>query len=172
MNQSTKLISPVALMVAACASAQFSGAYAPDTWTVTGAGLGPSAAEFADDGSSLAITGPDLVAGQIDVTHDVQHDGVWSFDWIFLCYSPTAGFDNAYYLINDVPVFLSTGTGSEPHNSGHVSMTVLPDDVIGWRADSTDGLFGSCTLVITNFQIPAPGVVFLLSFAGFARARR
>lgn len=172
MNQSTKLISPVALMIATCASAQFSGDDAPETWTVTGAGIGGSSATFALNGTSLTIIGSDGgFAGDTDVTHAVLAGGIWTFSWSYSSTNFSGGWDNAYYLLNGSAVFLAT-TSSTRVLSGTESVLVSSGDTIGWRVESVDGLFGPGTMVITNFQIPGPAGLGLFAFAATVRLRR
>jgi hypothetical protein len=171
MKNSTLFVSAAALIVTAAASAQFTGAYAPGSWTVTGAG-GAASAVFAGDGSRLTMTGHDEGFGgqQINVTHAVVGSGTWSFDWTYSSIN-SDGFDEAYYTINGVQTFLSSGDDFGP-SFGSVSVGVVAGDVIGWRVTTVDGVFGPGVLNIENFEIPGPGALALLGLAGLARSRR
>jgi hypothetical protein len=146
-------------------NAQFTGPYAPDTWTVAGTG----SAVFALDGGSLIITGPDLrvVDLGIDVTHSVVAAGTWTFDWQYTTVNST-GFDHAYYLINGI----ATELAGDFRGSGRESIPVGAGDIIGWRVDTVAGLFGPGVLTVTGFQIPAPATLALLGLASLCRGRR
>src|SRR5262245_40979466 len=88
--------------LAASGHGQFSGSFAPSTWTVTitPPGSGGSAV-FASDGSSLTITGGDQgLGGSIDVTHVITNPIRWSCDWTYISLDTTPGFDQAYVLVN------------------------------------------------------------------------
>lgn len=175
MKNSTLFVSAAALILAGAATADsptsgFSGAYAPGTWTVTAPG-GGSSAVFSPDGQRLTITGLDGIAGQIDVTHAVVGGGTWSFNWTYSSINTSSGFDNGYYLLNGTAVFLATTIAGQPI-SGTESVAVSAGDVIGWRVDSTDGLFGPGILNVDRFEIPAPGALALLGLAGLAGRRR
>lgn len=156
-------------------STGFTGFYAPDTWTITGAGLGGAAAVFADDGNELTITGFDGGFGSdTDVTHVVVADGNWSFQWSYFSFDAERNFDVAYYLINGNPVYLSSaGIPGQP-TTGSVALSVEAGDFIGWRVDSLDGIFGAGVLTITDFRAPVPNPVAfaLLGLATLPRARR
>src|SRR5262245_3926022 len=88
-----------ALFILAAASSHadssgFIGAYAPDTWTITGADLGGSSATFAPDGSELElISSLGGFGSTISAMHQVVADGVWSFHWSFFARDGNPGFD-------------------------------------------------------------------------------
>lgn len=167
-------VSAAALIVTGAASAQFSGAYAPETWSTAGVGFGGASAVFAADGSRLTLTGGDGAGGQTTTaTHTVVGSGTWSFDYIWNNFNGTSGFDLGYYTINGTKFDISGGgLLGVPATSGHVDVAVVAGDVIGWQVVSVDGLFGPGQLIINEFQIPAPGALALLGIAGLAGSRR
>jgi hypothetical protein len=151
------------------ATAQFSDAYAPETWTITGAGLGGSSATFTPDGSRLTLVGSDGGFGStVKATHTVLADATWSFSWSWFTVDANAGFDVGYYTINGTKFFLSDAFSG----SGTVSVPVFAGQTIGWQVVSVDGIFGPGNLIINNFQIPGPGVVVLVGLPGLFASRR
>lgn len=176
MKNSTLFVSAAALILAGAATASsptsgFTGAYAPGTWTTSGLGGGASVV-FSADGQRLTITGGNgSFAQDTDATHTVVGGGTWSFNWSYTTANTTSGFDNAFYLLNGTEVFLATAVAGQ-NPTGTVSLTVATGDIIGWRVDTVDGIFGPGTLNIDRFEIPAPGALALLGLAGLAGRRR
>jgi uncharacterized protein (TIGR03382 family) len=164
-------VSAAALIVTGAASAQFSGAYAPGTWSTSGVGIGGSSVVFAADGSRLTIQGSDGAGGvTTTVSHTVVGSGTWTFDWSWTNVNTTPGFDAGYYTINGTKFLLSDAVGGP--FTGSVSVPVTAGQTIGWQVVTVDGLFGPGTLVINQFEIPAPGALALLGVAGLAGSRR
>jgi subtilisin-like proprotein convertase family protein len=87
--------------------------------------------------------------GNTDFTAPVTDAAAITFDW---AYSTADGpaFDSFGYLLNGVYTEL-TNPGGANNQTGSAAVAVNPGDVFGFRSASTDGVFGPCTTVVSNF---------------------
>lgn len=151
------------------ASAQFDGPYDPAFWTFTDF----SGGSFTNNGVTLVLTGGDVsVGGNTDYTIMAAASGMWSFDWNYSS-ADYGTFDTGGYLLNGAYTILSD---NDQQGSGSVSVAVNLGDVIGYRVNTADGLFGAGVMSINNFDAPVPGpaAAALLGVAGLlgGRSRR
>lgn len=150
------------------ARGDFSGPYAPENWTFTSDAGGFIETHTAD---TLVLVGGDIGSGgshgDTDITILVTATGQWSFDWTFVGNTHTFGAEVAYYLVNGTLTILSLSPGNPSPISGFVTVDVEAGDVIGFRVESIDGVFGSGTLTITDFSAPVPAPAASLLLLGF-----
>ena len=133
------------------AKAAFIGQYSSVNFTVTTSAVSDGFAEFANDGSSLTIVGPNSagVFGTIDVTTAAPVTGNVQFDFSFMSYD-LPGFDYGGYLLDSVFYPFLTDVGTE-------AFAVSAGEVFGWRIVSEDSQGGEGVLMITNFSGPEEG---------------
>jgi len=155
------------------ASAQFIDYYHPDNWTFETSHDGFLLTD--DAPATITLAGPDDGSGEFGWASyliSVPVDGIFSFDW-FYSNLDIAGFDPAYYVINETSFFLSS---AESFETGSVSVPVFAGDIIGWSVESFDNLFGRAFLEVHNFSapipVPEPATLGLLSAGLLLLARR
>lgn len=167
MTSRTGLAAACALAACGAAQGDFSGPYAPDLWTFTTEAGGFIDKHTAD--TLILVGGDSGFGGDTDLTITALAGGLWTFNWQFVgnCGDiggiASAGFDSGYYLINGIPHFL--GSDGYPPGINKVSVAIEAGDVIGFRVETVDGIFGPGVLTITNFNapVPGPGAIGLLS---------
>jgi hypothetical protein len=144
------LAAAAGLAVSGAAFGQFSGPYAPGNWTFNANG-GNGSVNTGGAPAQIALTGNDNGFGPIDTDFTIAAatGGTMAFHWVYSS-GDTGTYDTAYYLINGTQTFL--GTNSGPF-SGDVSIGVNAGDIIGFRVNSADGVFGPGTVTISNFSI-------------------
>lgn len=169
MNRFSLAVASVSLLTPSLTAA-FDGPYAPELWTFTTEAGGFIDAHTAD--TLVLVGGDSLLSGDTDILVTVIADGLWTFSWSWESTDWSPGFDNGYYLINGAAHFLAGG-GPGPYTDA-LSVQVHEGDVIGFRVETTDGIFGPGVLTITNFNAPVPGPpVFALILAALgSRYRR
>ena len=160
----------IALAAPTLAHASFIGPYAVQNWTVSAPVGGGVDTSNAPNSVTLhsANSGSE---GNVDFTITAVAATLWSFDWSYWTDDVDGpDFDPAGYLLNNTFVQLSPG-------SGHIDVQINAGDVIGFRANSTDGALGPGHLTVSNFeagQVPEPSTWALMGAgcAGLALARR
>lgn len=162
--------------LAGVAHGQFTGSFAPDTWTITMPPRSGGSAVFARDGSSLTITGGDTgVEGSIGVTHRAPVDSLLSCDWSFFS-NDEPSFDIAFFLLNGDGYFMADGGYGSPPDTGHMSIPLAAGDIFGWGVYAKDGLFGPGVLTLQEFSLTpvplSPGALSLLGLIVLAPRRR
>jgi hypothetical protein len=165
----TSALLVIALAVPSLAHASFIGPYAVANWTVSapvGGGVDLSGAP-----NTVTLTSSNSgTGGDVDFTITAVAAALWSFDWVYWTDdSDGPTYDPAGYLLNNTFFQLSPG-------SGHVDVAISAGDVIGFRANSSDGIFGSGHLAVSNFeagQVPEPSTWALMGAgcAGLALSR-
>ncbi len=136
--------------------ADFDGDYAPVKWAVStdqGGSINTTGAPgsiMMISGNSVAQFGP---SSNQDFTIVAPADGQVSFSWASSTNdSGGFGFDPFGYLLNNVFTILTNDSLSV--DSGSISFAVLTGQTFGFRANSTDSVFGSATTIISSFSGP------------------
>lgn len=179
-------VAAILLGASLAASAQFSGPYAPASWTTTHL---PDA--LADAGSvdlsaapaSITLFGSDTgsdLGSEIRFTASAAAAGTFSFNWAYQTEDSDGDpvQDPAGYFRNGT--FQLSLDGGPISQSGSFSMAVNAGDVIGFWVATTDNISGRAHLTISNFSAPVPvpepgaAVLMALGLAGLAawRTRR
>lgn len=125
----------------------FSGDFDPSLWVISdpipvGGSVNTSGAP-----GSITLTGGDNGNGG-DYDYSLTYGGACaatiSFDWEVI--HPDCGWDNIYYGVNGVYVFLTDCSGT-----GNVSNIILnPGDVLTFRVNTEDGIAGAPDFIISN----------------------
>lgn len=143
------------------AQADFSGAFDPALWAFD---PGPGGS-LVHTSAALILTGGDIGFGGFStVTITAPISGVYSFDWHYSKVD-SAGFDLAYYMIDD-QMFGLVDESIFPHQ-GSISVKVAAGQTFGFAAETLDGIFGPGFLTITNFSAPLPAPTASLLLLGF-----
>lgn len=171
----------IAVMASAClfasnasASTNFTGGYAVGNWTTSSSGVGGSV-NTSGAPLSVVLIEPDFGSGGwIEFTISALSSGIFSFDWAWGGTDSCCGRADVYNgTLSSLAPY-----GTDP-TSGTYSAALLAGDTIGWRVTSSDGIFGSTVLTISNFSVgtvPLPATLPLLLAAlggmGLAARRR
>jgi len=151
------------LAVASSASAAtvtvfgFQEEYAPSNWTFTNSNTDGSV-DTSQAPTSISLTGGDNGSndsGNTDYTTTAAAAGEVMFDWDYSTFDGPS-YD-PFFVLNGSPIQLTDDSGS-PFQSGTFMFDVLAGDIFGFRIGTTDNLFGSATVTISNFEAPAPAV--------------
>ncbi len=113
-------------------------------------------------------TGPVGNMSNIDFTIAAEATSRISFDWIYETNDDSAEFDPFFFLLNGTEHAVSFDFG--PLNQGgHFEFDVQIGDILGFRQQSFDSLFGSASATVSNFNaavpVPTPGSFALLAMA-------
>jgi hypothetical protein len=172
-----------ALLIVAptAAQADFSGAYAPGNWTISAP---TGSVDTSGAPASISITGGDLGPDSgtfTDFTIAAAGSGFWSFDFNW-DNQDTDPFDDG--PIFDFGGFIHNNVfapyGGADTSGSQTPIAVNAGDIIGYRVDCTDCIFGPGVLTISNFSapvggvsIPEPGTLILMALgaAGLAVGR-
>lgn len=159
------LVLAMALVIAPqSAHAGFIGNYDVSLWTVNLNG-GCGFVNTAGAPNSVALTSNDCGGDDLatDFTITALATGTWSFDWVFTTNDECC--EDAGYLVNGAFTILVSDVNNSG-SSGPIALTA--GDVIGFRANATDGCCGSSTFTVTNFTatdvagVPEPSTVALV----------
>ncbi len=152
--------------IAGSATADFIGAYDHANWTFFTAGGGYVATATP---AQLTLIGGDVsISGYTEYTIAAATAGNFEFDWSYYSIN-SPGYDAGGYIVGGTYYQLDDGYGP---GSGSVSVAVTAGETIGFYAFTSDGAFGPGEFTVTNFDVPAPGVLALLGLAGLASRRR
>jgi hypothetical protein len=151
----------------------FTGAYAPDNWSLNKNG-GNGSVNFSQAPISITLTGSDSESYteiNTDFTIKALASGFVSFGWDYTSVDDP-GFDSFGFLRNDTFFLITVAQGS-----GASSFSVEAGDIFGFRVYSVDDEFGPGIVVIDNFSapIPEPSALLLVGSvvgAGLVRRRR
>jgi hypothetical protein len=167
------------LVAPTAAHADFSGPYTPSNWTFSN-GNGDGFVNTTSD--SITVTGADNgVADNADFTIAAAGTGLWSFDFNWDNQDTDPGgegpiFDFGGFLLNGV----FTPYGGADTSGSQAPIAVIAGDIIGYRVNTFDALFGPGVLTISNFSAPVdvvstpePGTLILMALgaAGLAVGR-
>jgi PEP-CTERM motif len=141
--------------VATPALADFSGTYAPSNWTSSISGDGVIDTSGAPNEISMTSR-DDGTGGNQDFTIGILANGTILFDWGFSTTDWEPFYDPFGYLLNGTFFQLTLSSGSD--QNGSESIAVSNGDIFGFRARSTDGIYGAATTVISQFSGPIPTV--------------
>jgi hypothetical protein len=166
------------LVAPTAAQADFSGPYTPSNWTFSN-GSQDGSVDTSGAPDSITITGADNGVPNVntDFTIAAAGTGLWSFDFNWDNQdTDNLNFDSGGFLLNGV--FTPYGG---PDASGHTEEFVNAGEIIGFRVNTADGLFGPGVLTISNFSgpgergvsTPEPGTLILMALgaAGLAVGR-
>ncbi len=181
----TLALAAVVAVAAVCgpAHADFTGAYAPGSWTtlttgtLTGSGASPGSATFAS--SSLSLVGGNTLsptgdvscvgstygfAGPCQLQTTIGLAGTYTFHWSYSTADDGGpGGDIFGVLVNGSQVQLSD-PGGPIMQSG--DRTFSASSSIGWFVNCTDCIGGAATATITNFAVaqavPEPSTYALM----------
>ena len=161
----------------------FTGDFATTNWTQT---IPPAGSiSLAGAPTSISLTSNDGGGGpaNTDFTITAPTNGTVAFSW---SYSTTdqggPTYDPFQWIVNGTPVQLTNDSGSNTQN-GAESFMVSAGDIFGFRARSTDSIWGAATTIVSNFSfddgvsvIPEPGsavaLASLISLGLLTRNRR
>ncbi|CAG7857280.1 hypothetical protein MCAMS1_02048 [biofilm metagenome] len=167
MKHFVKLVMITSLLVAGHAHAAFVGAYDIANWTPTsnGGSINTTGAP-----NSVVLTSSDNGGGSKnqDFTITAVADGIVSFDWSYSTSDWNSSYDPFGFLRNNIFTQLTTNNLSA--QSGSFILNVLVGDIFGFRAHSTDSIYGSASTTISNFNasfnapssVPVPGALWLV----------
>jgi hypothetical protein len=149
----------------------FTGEYDVNNWTQN---LNSGSIDLSLAASEISlISGNSSFADFTDFTIVAVENGLVKFDWSYTTEDWGQQYDPFGVLFNGGYTQL-TGVAS----SGTHSWDVSTGDVFGFRARTTDGIFGSSTTTISNFSstmtsVPEPSTlaIFALSMMGLAARR-
>lgn len=170
------------------ASADFSGYYAPAQWATVHAsegGIDLGSVDTTGAAASITLIGSNSspeelgLPSRLEFTITAPAAGTFSFDWSYASSDESPLYDPAGWIVNG-PLRLTDDEGGSSQ-SGHLSVSVLAGDVIGFHVTTEDNYGGNATLTITNFSaplpVPEPASVAMMSLgllglAGLAGVRR
>lgn len=106
--------------------------------------------------ASIAITSTDeSPSGLVDFRISAPQSGTLSFDWNYETTDIDGPeFDPFGYVLNGTFVLLTNNAGPDIQ-SGSVSIVISSGDTFAFRKLATDGIEGSATTIITNFELDA-----------------
>lgn len=131
----------------------FTGGYDASNWdqSLDGGSIDLSGAPFSIIAISSNSGGG---SSNTEFTIAALEDGLVTFDWLYnTADSDGSSFDPFGWLLNGVFTQVTTN-GVFATQSGTESFSVLSGDIFGFRAYSTDSVFGSATTTISNFSAP------------------
>jgi hypothetical protein len=154
----------------------FTDVFAPGNWTILSSNSNGSTVFSLPD--SVTVNGTDLGgggAGSQGLYMSSPGDYTISFAWGYATNDP--GWDPSYYA-NGSWTFLSQSSS----DSGFLSFSVNTGDLLGWKVDSVDNIFGAGYLTVSKFSatttaaVPTPSSLLLLGgglvgLAGFGRKK-
>jgi hypothetical protein len=131
----------------------FSGAYAPGNWSITNP-VGGSISTSGAPSSITMVSGNSSISGGTDYTIPVAGTATISFSWSYTTVDG-ASYDYPMYTTNGSTYSILPGysTLGSTVQSGTFSTTVAPGAIFGIRMYTADGVFGSATVVFSNFQV-------------------
>jgi hypothetical protein len=143
-------------MLTAGASAEaatigFNGGYDVSNWTISRSSetMGGSV-DVSGAPNSITLIEPDNGSeGWIEFTIVTLTSGVFSFDWTYGGVDLCCG--TAQVNVGGTVTDLANGSAS----SGSFSETISAGTLFGFRSSSSDGIFGSTTMTVSNFSAPA-----------------
>jgi hypothetical protein len=134
----------------------FSGSYNPNNFTLSNTN-GNGTVNTAGAPNSVALTGSDntsYIAGLTDYTATAAGIGLFSFTWSYSTPDESPFYDPFSVLVNGVATQLTDDNGASTQSSSF-STNVNSGDIIGWRINTFENLFGASTVTISNFSAPA-----------------
>ena len=170
-----------ALLIVAptAAYADFSGAYAPGNWTIS-TGTGDGSVDTSGAPASVRLIGADNGedGSNTDFTIAAAGTGLWSFNFVWDNQDSDNVFDSGGFLLNGV----FTAYGGADTSGSQTPIAVAAGDIIGYRVNCSDCIFGRGVLTISNFSaptaqaaVPEPGTLLLVAVGAagsLALARR
>jgi hypothetical protein len=154
------------------ASAQFSGSYAPESWTTVLPANSNGHVNISNAPTSITINGSNdaaNVATMQPVTTDyaivASSTGPWSFTWSYRSndQSNNPQQDIAGVLINGVFIQLTNNSGSADQSGTFNGMDVTAGTVIGFRVSATNNIDGNATFTVANFSPPGSTLALTLN---------
>jgi len=142
----------------------FTDYYAPVNWAVTATG---SAMVDVFNATTLTMTSADagIPAGAL-VEIEIPAPGNITFDWDWETQDlGNADGDPFGFILNGTFTAITSATGADIQ-SGSESIAVVAGDEFAFLETSNDGLLGSATVTVTNFE--APGVIVPVLLEGLA----
>ena len=146
--------------------------------------VGNGSVDLSDAPDSISIVGTDdsfdsfgfVASGLTSFTTTVVSDAVASFDFAFVTTDVDGPSFDPFVVINDTTIQISDDDGPD-EQFGSLSFELAEGTTFGFGIDSTDGILGSASVTISNFEaaaIPEPMTVVgtLLGGAALLRARR
>lgn len=179
MLKKTLALITVLSALAATANAQFTGAFAPEYWTLTTNG-GTGSVDTTGAPSQIILTGSDTSpegftgpAKNTDFSILFTSDATVSFDWDYLSDDTGAYYDQFGYRLNGSFVKLTTDSGSafdfgnEIQNGSLINLAVNAGDTFGFYIDAISDASGPAHVTISNFSaVPEPSTYAAFLGAG------
>lgn len=173
------MILSLATSVSAATINGFTLDYAVPNWTLTsavGGGVDTAAAP-----NAITLIEPNSGSGgTLSYTIEVAETGTISFDYVFG--GTDFGWGSAGALLNGAQTTLpgATRLNSSPGQTFSAFFNVNAGDTFGFFSNSVDGIFGSTTLNVSNFQavgvaavpLPASLLLLLTALGGLMLRRR
>ncbi|WP_051906941.1 hypothetical protein [Methylomarinum vadi] len=106
----------------------------------------------------------------IDFSITAQATSTISFDWTYATNDSDGSAQwDPFFLLHNGDEYLVLSGSNAVNQTGHFEFDVQAGDLIGFRMQSLDSLFGSASTTISNFNtqapVPAPGGLPLLAIA-------